>query len=71
MDEPTSRNFYVIDSSVIITLNASQPRDVYPSVWGKLENLIAEGRANLPQKAYEELIKKTMNVRHGQEATRP
>ncbi len=36
-------NFYVIDTSSLIDLNKRYPIDVFPSLWQKVEALIAKG----------------------------
>ncbi len=50
-------NSYTVDANIVVTLNRDQPRDVYPSVWGALEGIIAEGRCFMIRQAYEELLK--------------
>lgn len=47
---------YTIDTSVVVTLNRDQPRDIYTSVWQALESLIAVGRCVMNREAYEELV---------------
>ncbi len=49
---------YSVDTSSIIRLHRELPRDVFPTVWEHLENLIAAGRAFLPRDCHEELKKK-------------
>ncbi len=46
---------YTIDTNIIVTLNRDQPRDIYASVWGALEALIADGRCFMNREAFEEL----------------
>ena len=36
---------YTIDTSILIGLERRYPRDVFPSVWDAIENLVADGRA--------------------------
>lgn len=49
---------YVLDSSCLIKLNREQPPDLYPSVWKRLEALVAVGRSVLPAEAKREIDKK-------------
>lgn len=46
---------YTIDTNIIVTLNREQPRDIYASVWGALEALIADRRCFMNREAFEEL----------------
>ena len=46
---------YVIDTSSLIELHRHQPRDVFPSVWARLEKLIREGRLIAPREVLEEI----------------
>jgi len=46
---------YVLDSSCLIKLNRDQPLELYPSVWEKLDELKATGRAILPSEAKREI----------------
>ena len=39
----TNQNFYVIDTSSLIDLNKRYPIDVFPSLWQKVNALIAKG----------------------------
>lgn len=48
---------YTLDTNIIVTLNREQPRDIYPSVWEALEQLIADGRCVMSREAYEELAR--------------
>ena len=49
---------YSVDTSSIIRLHRELPRDVFPTVWDHLENLVASGRAFFPRECHEELKKK-------------
>jgi hypothetical protein len=46
---------YVLDTNIIIFMNARMPRDVYTGVWEAVEELIHDKRAVLPRMAYDEL----------------
>ncbi len=46
---------YVLDSSCLIKLNRDQPLELYPSVWEKVDDLTASGRAILPSEAKREI----------------
>lgn len=46
---------YVLDSSCLIKLNRDQPLELYPSVWEKVDELAATGRAILPSEAKREI----------------
>lgn len=46
---------HTIDTNIIVTLNREQPRDIYPSVWNAIEDLIATGRCVMNREVYEEL----------------
>ncbi len=50
-----TNDVYVVDTSVIVTMHQTTPRDIYPSVWQQFESLVLEGRAFMPREAYEEL----------------
>ncbi|RQP08453.1 MAG: DUF4411 family protein [Microbacteriaceae bacterium] len=45
---------YTIDTSILIGLTRRNPRDVFPSVWAPLEELIAGGRACICSEALDE-----------------
>lgn len=49
---------YAVDTSSIIRLHRELPRDVFPTVWGYLEDLVGRGRAFFPRDCHEELKKK-------------
>lgn len=46
---------YVFDSNVFINLQQRQPRDIYPSVWKKIEELMDDGTIISSREVYEEL----------------
>jgi hypothetical protein len=46
---------YCIDTNIIVNLARRMPRDVYPGPWDAVEDLIATGRAFMPQDVYIEL----------------
>lgn len=46
---------YIIDTSSLIELHRNTPRDVYPSVWKKLESLIKKKRLIAPKEVYYEI----------------
>lgn len=48
-------DLYAVDTNIIVWLNREQPRDIYPSVWARMEELIADGRAVMPREVHEEL----------------
>jgi hypothetical protein len=50
---------FVIDSSVLITFERSQPRDVWPTLWDHVENLLRSGNAVVPREAVTELDRGT------------
>ena len=47
---------YVFDSNVFMNLQQRQPIDVYPSVWGKISELMANGTITSSQEVYEEIL---------------
>jgi len=49
-------NCYIIDSSSLIMLNRSNPIDVYPSVWQKLDSLISKGALLAPKEVLFEIM---------------
>lgn len=51
----TDEGVYDIDTSVVVTLHQTTPRDVFPSVLEQFEALIASGRAFMSPEAVEEL----------------
>jgi hypothetical protein len=46
---------YAIDTSSIVTVNREMPRDIHPSLWHAIEELIDDGHLVLPREAFEEL----------------
>lgn len=48
---------YCIDTNIIVILERYMPGDVHVGVWEQLEDLIREGRAQMPREAYEELTR--------------
>lgn len=50
-------NCYIIDTSSLVKLNRENPIDVYPSVWKKLEELIASARLIAPKEVLNEITK--------------
>jgi hypothetical protein len=50
---------YVIDSSVLIAFERNQPRDIYPTLWGRFETLLLGGEAVVPREALTELERGT------------
>lgn len=46
---------YVFDSNIFINLQQRQPRDIYPSVWGKIDDLMESGIVISSQEVYDEL----------------
>lgn len=50
---------YVIDSSSLIHLHRQIPRDVFPSVWRKLESKIKDGMLIAPREVKKETSKKS------------
>ena len=48
---------YVIDTNIVINLHRSLPRDIFPSLWVEIENLIEGKRAVLPKEVLIELEK--------------
>src|SRR3989338_1424888 len=50
-----SHNYYVIDSSSLIDLNHTNPIDVFPTVWKKLEGLIYNGTLLSPREVFNEI----------------
>jgi hypothetical protein len=50
---------YVIDSSVLITFKRNQPRDIYRTLWKRLESLFRDGDAVVPREALDELDRGT------------
>lgn len=46
---------YVFDSNIFIGLQQRQPRDIYPSVWNKLNDLIADGTIISSREVFDEL----------------
>ncbi len=47
---------YVFDSNIFINLQQRQPIDVYPSVWGKIGDLMENGTIISSQEVYEEIL---------------
>lgn len=46
---------YVFDSNIFIGLQQRQPRDVYPSVWNKIDELMESGIIISSMEVYDEL----------------
>lgn len=50
---------YTIDTSILIMLSRRNPRDLFPSVWKPLEDLIDAGRACICEEALDETSRGT------------
>ncbi|MCL2464559.1 MAG: DUF4411 family protein [Micrococcales bacterium] len=50
---------FVIDSSILISFERNQPRDVWPTLWDHVENLLRSGEAVVPREALTELERGT------------
>ena len=50
--------YYCIDTSALIDLKKLYSRDIFPSLWGSIENLISQGRLIAPREVLKELEKK-------------
>ena len=50
---------FVIDSSVLIAFERNQPRDIYPTLWDRVETLLRSGDAVIPREALSELERGT------------
>ena len=48
---------YVFDSNIFINLHQRQPRDIYPSVWNKIDELMANGTIISSREVYDELTR--------------
>lgn len=48
---------YVFDANIFINLHQRQPRDVYPSVWNKIDELMANGTIISSREVYDELTR--------------
>ena len=48
---------YVFDANIFINLHQRQPRDVYPSVWNKIDELMASGTIISSREVYDELTR--------------
>lgn len=46
---------YVFDSNIFINLQQRQPRDIYPSVWSKIDELMDDGTIISSREVYDEL----------------
>ena len=46
---------YVFDSNIFIGLERRQPRDVYPSVWKKIDELMEDGTIISSAEVFDEL----------------
>ena len=44
---------YVFDSNIFINLHQRQPRDIYPSVWNKIDELMANGTIISSREVYD------------------
>ena len=47
---------YVFDANIFINLHQRQPRDIYPSVWNKIDELMANGTIISSREVYDELL---------------
>lgn len=62
-------NIYIIDTSSLIELKDHYPRDIFPGVWNKIEDLYRNKRLISPQKVKEEInrvdddLKKWVNIK--------
>lgn len=48
---------YVFDANIFINLHQRQPRDIYPSVWNKIDELMANGTIISSREVYDELLR--------------
>lgn len=62
-------NIYIIDTSSLIELKDHYPRNIFPGVWNKIEDLYRNKRLISPQKVKEEInrvdddLKKWVNIK--------
>ncbi len=54
---------YVLDSSCLIKLHREQPRDLFPTLWQRLSELLASGEAVVPREADREMQVKDDELR--------
>ena len=47
---------YVFDSNIFINLERRQPIDIFPSLWGKIGELMEQGTIISSQEVYDELL---------------
>ena len=47
--------FYCVDTSALIDLKKTYPRNIFPSLWENFEKLISEGRIIAPREVLKEL----------------
>ena len=48
---------YTVDTNIVVNLYRRMPRDVWPTVWARVEALIAAGRCTMPRQVFEELTR--------------
>lgn len=48
-------NCYIIDTSSLVKLNKDNPLDVFPTIWGKLKDLINKDRLVAPKEVFNEI----------------
>lgn len=48
-------NCYIIDTSSLVKLNKDNPLDVFPTIWGKLKDLIDNDRLVAPKEVFNEI----------------
>ena len=53
---------YVFDSNIFINLHQRQPRDIYPSVWNKIDELMANGTIISSREVYDELTRSVRKI---------
>lgn len=58
-----TRPEYVLDASFLIKFHREQPRDLYPTLWERIANLLATGEAILPREAAREIDHKDDQLR--------
>ncbi len=50
-----TENVYIIDTSSLIDLNRNTPKDVFPSIWQEMEDLIYSNRLFAPREVLNEI----------------
>lgn len=53
---------YTLDTNILINLQNRYPKDIFPALWKRVEDLVSDGRACICKKVFEELERGADNL---------